>query len=773
MPQPISIESYRNIANLGMSQLALVTNDRGRTQIGAASEKVGFLQRLFNTSASKAVNIAITSDFKASLIREYGAKVADEAFSAVIGKDGLKGAKLSSALVRRTLSEADKIIKQNLECPKTPKTMLTMRLAGKDEQLNLTQLFTDQRVMVGEAKNALTELHSLLMDMPTDKLAFDEFKGKILDAKNKANSFLELDQLPKIKSQGDVKSIDKLIDALKEAVSMVDGKLEEAEQVCKNNPVTYKALSDFACEFIESAKAALDHLPDGGKGYCLTPQTLGQFQNFSVRVVKSSLDGLIPTPPKGAGLDDICPDPKAFVGKDFAQKLAKKCADLVMENLKARVPEGNIAFETVAFTKDLEKAIAKEMGDRLNNGSWDKITKNVTFALDGLAIKGQSVITPASQMGETMKKMYEGGPKGYNCMSFGEKTHAVNMAQSEFKVEIDGKEQTVFSGIRHGVHAAVYIDDQQEFKAANASRAKETLIAAFLSNPSLVSQALKNPSAACKFNFNSVSLLTPDIVRGTFFDKIENEKMMLKAQTEAYQGFHDQTIEVEVPDPDKGGELVKVKIQPNINTFNYGVNWGGVGGLSGLFGGWGATKDMNAKALVNLNKQVDAEINSLNAQIKSSTEPAQTASLKNKAEAINTLRRQINDINRRKSYASDGHEAYKMASRIAVLTNLLGGIPAWNCKSGKDRTGMMDVECKFLATLAALGKTIPEPGAQLTTEQKMLYRNLLMQSGNHEMQKYNTGIAGYKLENVGSITERIGDIASHRMFLGGSKLVHS
>lgn len=773
MPQPMSIESYRSISNLGMSQLALLTNDRGRTEIGSASAKVGFLQRLFNTSASKAVNIAVTSDFKASLVRAYGAKVADEAFSAVIGKDGLKGAKLSSTLVHRTLSEADKIIKQNLECPETPKTMLTMRLAGKDEQFDLHKQTDSDKVMFGEVKNVLTELHSLLMDMPTDKLAFDEFKGKITAAKGKANSFLQSGALLKIKSQGDVKSIDKLIEALKEAVSMVDGKLEEAEQVCKNNPVTYKALSDFACEFIESAKAALDHLPDGGKGYCLSLQTLGQFQNFSVRVVKSSLEGLIPTLPKGAGIDDICPDPKAFVGKDFAHKLAKKCADIVMENLKANVPEGNIAFETVAFTKDLEKAIAKEMGDRLNNGSWAKITKNVTFALDGVAIKGRSVITPASQMGETMKKMYKGGPNGYNCMSFGEKTHAVNMAQSEFKVEINGKEQTVFSGIRHGVHAAVYIDDQQEFKTANASRAKETLIAAFLSNSSLVSQALKNPSAACKFNFNSVSLLTPDIVRGTFFDKIENEKLMLKAQTEAYQSFHDQTIEVEVPDPNNGGQLVKVKIQPNINTFNYGVNWGGVGGLSGVFGGWGATKDMNAKGLVNLNRQVEEALADLDAQIKSSTEPAQKASLKNKAEAIKTLRRQINDINRRKTYASDGHEAYKMASRIAVLTNLLGGVPAWNCKSGKDRTGMMDVECKFLATLAALGKDIPEPGAKLTTEQKMLYRNLLMQSGNHEMQKYNTGIAGYKLEKVGSIIERIGDIASHRLFLGGSKLVNS
>ena len=41
------------------------------------------------------------------------------------------------------------------------------------------------------------------------------------------------------------------------------------------------------------------------------------------------------------------------------------------------------------------------------------------------------------------------------------------------------------------------------------------------------------------------------------------------------------------------------------------------------------------------------------------------------------------------------------------------------------------------------------------------------------MQKYNTGVAGYKLEGVGSITERIGDIASQGLFLGGSKIVNS
>ena len=194
--------------------------------------------------------------------------------------------------------------------------------------------------------------------------------------------------------------------------------------------------------------------------------------------------------------------------------------------------------------------------------------------------------------------------------------------------------------------------------------------------------------------------------------------------------------------------------------------------MSAIFGGWGVTKDMNAKGLIELNNQANKAIVELETE-KPGLSGAESERRANTARAIRNLIRQINIIDQRKTYSSDGHEAYKMASRIAVLTYLLGGVPAWNCKSGKDRTGMMDVECKFLATLAALGKDIPEPGAQLNAEQKMLYRNLLLQSGNHEMQKYNTGIAGYKLEGVGSITERIGDIASQRMFLGASKIVHS
>ena len=115
---PLSIEAYREISNSGVSQLALLSEGRRQTIIGKASDaNVGFLQRLFNTESSKKVNIAITNDFKAALSRAYGTRVADEAFDAVIGTAGLTGAKLSSTLVSKTLTMADKIVAKRLEPP--------------------------------------------------------------------------------------------------------------------------------------------------------------------------------------------------------------------------------------------------------------------------------------------------------------------------------------------------------------------------------------------------------------------------------------------------------------------------------------------------------------------------------------------------------------------------------------------------------------------------------------------------------------------------------
>ena len=98
-----------------------------------------------------------------------------------------------------------------------------------------------------------------------------------------------------------------------------------------------------------------------------------------------------------------------------------------------------------------------------------------------------------------------------------------------------------------------------------------------------------------------------------------------------------------------------------------------------------------------------------------------------------------------------------MPARILLLTNLLEGIPLSNCKSGKDRTGMLDAETKLLAALIKLYGKVPEPGTMLNESERQLFREILLQSGNLEVQEYNTGRPGYMINGVKSVDKRIGD----------------
>ena len=104
---------------------------------------------------------------------------------------------------------------------------------------------------------------------------------------------------------------------------------------------------------------------------------------------------------------------------------------------------------------------------------------------------------------------------------------------------------------------------------------------------------------------------------------------------------------------------------------------------------------------------------------------------------------------------------------MALLTSKLGLTPAYNCKSGKDRTGQMDSEIKFLATRIASEGRAPQPGAELGVHERDLYRNVVLNAGNHEIQHLNTGHAGYKVK-LSSITRRLGSLISQLQHLGQS-----
>ena len=248
------------------------------------------------------------------------------------------------------------------------------------------------------------------------------------------------------------------------------------------------------------------------------------------------------------------------------------------------------------------------------------------------------------------------------------------------------------------------------------------------------------------FPFSSVSLLSPDASKGRGAGRSGDEKLMLRAQTEAYKALDGQTIDVDIPcttiDEATGQvttEMKRIKIQPQVTQFNYGVNWGG----AGASGGGGPSGDVNGPGLAKLDELASARLGELDSEFTHASGDDQRAAILKKQNAISSLRSQIAQADKAKSYRNDGNEACRMAARIAVLTYLCGGVPAWSSRNGTDRAGRLDVECKFLATLVELGRRIPEPGAQLTAEEGMLFRNILLQGGNLEMQKYNTVIGGY------------------------------
>lgn len=115
-----------------------------------------------------------------------------------------------------------------------------------------------------------------------------------------------------------------------------------------------------------------------------------------------------------------------------------------------------------------------------------------------------------------------------------------------------------------------------------------------------------------------------------------------------------------------------------------------------------------------------------------------------------------------------------------MLAYEIGAVPCWNCKSGKDRTGMLDAEIKREAINYHQGYSLSKPGAKLTNEEKKLFQGVLLYSGNKEVQECNTGVAGNKVTKdlpfmlrplALSYKTRIGDEVIRRQVQGFSSLV--
>ena len=96
--------------------------------------------------------------------------------------------------------------------------------------------------------------------------------------------------------------------------------------------------------------------------------------------------------------------------------------------------------------------------------------------------------------------------------------------------------------------------------------------------------------------------------------------------------------------------------------------------------------------------------------------------------------------------------------------------PLFNCKSGKDRTGQLDAEVKYLAAVGHATGHIPEPDIAHTAESRKMRTTFTMNAGNLEIQRMNTGLPGYKLRDIPGLKAMLEE-GTKAKYEGGSDFV--
>ena len=712
---------------------AVATTGRG---LVAESTQLSLFARIFKPSAAEKVRGAVLKDFTRALSSRYGATIAQKAVfvAGLSSSSALKGSTISKVMGIANLLRAEMlrpIYDQNLRLGNASITRAQIGGLGLEARKQLDE-FVKLRAVAAE----------LLGEIPLSQADCEDYHSRVNDL-NAALCDLARNIHEGIPAEDFKAEIDALVKAL-------GNKCGQAIALAANAPLGAAGQSEYRDFWREVAIKTMVVMQgaaaDGNEPAAVAiGRAIDQLRNDEQ--VKQRFD-------------------RSFqISKDVAKK---SIAPFIVNLVKAQLNQGNVRGFRLR-SGDVVRALEAGYRQTLNGRPWPVISKAMSASIGGRPVELTSTIRPAENLGRTEQDQrgpiasgYPDGVHGYNCYS-ADVNHAVNLAVSSLTVsEPGGAQKLAFCGVRHSVHHAWEISNAAERSEANLQRVKEAVIAAFMAKYDIPADHDALPQADAQgmvtvdLNMTSVALLTPDKTRHKLMrGSAKDERAMLRGQTAAWEAVQQSGVTFQY----KGQTI---KIQPKILKFNFGVNEGAVNIYSWLApelaGGWDRSDKMNATAFETLEREARSFISGNKGDI-------------NTRNAALTLLNQCKAALGAKRERSDSHDAYKVAARIAVLTQLIGNVPCWNCKSGKDRTSEMDVECKFLAALIARGEPIPPPGAKLTAEQKGLFRTIALNGGNFEVQKLNAGIAGFKTGGVSSIAERLGGQKFRRFHSGGSGLV--
>ena len=730
---PLSITDYKNWAR--QDQATTVSMNRDSNGLMAEKDRLGFFARTFGGSL-KTVRAAVIKDFTRALSSRYGASIAQQAVSiaGLTPTTKLKGWKITEAIQAAKVLRAQMLMSGG----RAP----DIRLGDSDVPSEVTLFFlTDKNNAVTKFLKQRATAVQLLGEMPLTEAELADFHARIGDLVARLDQLRSADAVPEgVPAEDFRRAVDSLVAALHDRDA-------QARATLDGNPLGATNLDDYKDIWRDAAGNAMVELSD-------------EAQRAGKTKAKEAIDHAISNLYGDTAVIQRFNESIAGFSHDASKKYV---APFVVNLLRRQLAQEGVRNFKVG-TADVVRRVDAGFQKNLNERPWNTIDKPILSSAGTRPVALRSVIAPAEQLGREnprdrsdrglIASRYPARVHGYMCHC-STADHAVNLSVSSIAVGEPGGPQTVaFRGVRHGVHSAWSIRNDAERAAANARRAEEAVIAAFLAkfDDTELPEPGNDGKTVVDLEMTSVSLLTPGTGRHLFKKGSSvDERRMLTDQTAAWEAVERNGVEFRYK-----GRTIRVK--PSILKFNFGVNEGAVNTLFKIApdaaGGWDLSSRMNQTAFTALQARVDAFLRS-------------DADLKKKS-AVRTLLAQCRQALDARAERSDAHDAFKVAARIAVIANLMGEVPCWNCKSGKDRTGQMDVECKFLSTLIANGSPIPEPGAPLTKAQQGLLRSIALEGGNFEIQKMNTGIAGFKTGRVDSVAERLGGQEYREFHRGGA-----
>ena len=714
------IDSMAHLRSLSQTQGSFIRLDRSNAQLTTSTTRARFWQ-LSRRLAEKQESLAAAERVRDSVCAYCGKAVGTTLFNRYIGEKSLRGARFTGTKLAKLLDAATRYnvsyLGHRLRDFAGSRTLmpeirqeLARFGAGEEDFMSLVQqavrvlegdFFSDEEVAKGSA--VLIEVQQKLVQLQG---ALSAFQGGLPPG---------APGVPRLQS-----CVTGLIGELRGKADMLIAQKEQNPFSGKNVRTAFQQIYESYEMVINREIARLNQELAGaspGQAATLNRQLadlnglLGRVQAF--RVSPPAMQNV----PDSARVSQSVLD--AF--RKLPQTLGRELHD-ILPNLSA----GKLA-------RDIKAAHVQV----LNSQPWNVIQRDVQyFGQAGGSVTAQSTITPARHIGIIGQNMAQDNLQGVSCGDRGQARHAVNLASTE--ISVGGT--TLFRGIRHGVNSAYTLTNPADRVQANNTRAQEIFAAALQSSPELLQRAqASQPGDIIDLPLLSTSLLTPDVWRRSGGWAERNH---LREQCNAWQDACQGGL-CRITVPIAGGTKT-VTVRPSVITFNFGVNAGAQSTGKGLFGGWSTSMLYNEQAMARLFGTKPDWQGGMVAQYLNRP----NVSDRNK-NMVAALRSQIIDLWENEGFKKTGEDPYRLPARLAMLGHLMGMMPLFNCKSGKDRTGQMDVACKALALqMYERGGRLPPLDQPRTRMDEHIFQQVAINGGNLEMQRMNTGLAGFKTSGV-------------------------